>query len=254
MNPRRIVPEQKTQLLIVPGLGGDHRMATPQLALPYEVIRPDLIEMNPGETMADYALRFAGQLLEAHAISSHRPLFIAGYSFGSAIALELVSILKPRGIILIGGLTSGSELRPLVRFFGKYVVKHVPLFAFILATPIIRFVMRRNSQISESDLDLCIAMYRAISPGFFRAAYASLANWKPRHAPTLGAGGVIMSTPLLRIHGQDDQIISCPTRDDGIVVFAGAKHLVHFARPREVNWLIQNFIDRTMLLADGEFG
>lgn len=250
------MPDQKIQLLILPGLGGDHRMAAPQLALPFEVITPDLIEMNPGETLADYALRFAGQLLEARSISLHRPLFIAGYSFGSAIALELVSILKPRGVILIGGLTSGSELRPHVRFFGKYVVKHVPLFAFILATPIIRFVMRRNSgdhawpQISESDLDLCIAMYRAISPRFFRAAYASLAKWDG--VPSVGAG--IVSTPLLRIQGQHDQIILCPTRNDEVVVFAGAKHLVHFARPLEVNRLIRNFIDRTMLLADGEFG
>ena len=246
MEPRRTVPEHNIQLLILPGLGGDHRMAYPQLTLPYRIITPDLIEMRGGETLEEYSRRFGECLLASQAISLSQPLFLAGYSIGSAIAIEMASIFRPKGVIVIGGLRSGRELRPLVRFFGKHIVTHMPLFAFGLAAPLIRFVMRRNSGIPERDVDLSHAMYRAFSRQLFRTGYETVAKWEG----LMSDGQRPRSAPLLRIHGEHDHIISCPPERNDVVTLKKAKHLVHFAQPQEVNRLIEDFIDRAMRQAD----
>src|SRR5947208_3499290 len=86
-NPKNI------QLLLLPGLGGDHRMTHHQLALPYEFITPDYIPMKEAESLAAYAKRFSEYLVRSNALDLDRPLFVAGYSFGSAIAQEISSDL-----------------------------------------------------------------------------------------------------------------------------------------------------------------
>src|SRR5438477_281486 len=69
------------------------------------------------------------------------------------------------------------------------------------------------------------------SKPLFRAAFEAIAKWN----------GCDVHVPILEIHGEDDQIV-IPSGH----IIRDAKHLVHFAKPDEVNRLIVEFIDETM--------
>lgn len=231
------VTDAKTiQILLLPGLGGDHRMAYPQKELPYDVISCDLIEMHNYETIAHYAARFKDHLASLKIIDASRPLFLGGFSFGSSVAEELSAHIRCNGIIIIGGLVHGRELRSLIRFVGLHIIHRIPSIIFVLAIPFIRLFMRTYTKLSTFDIDLCIAMYKKFSKNLFRNAGNAVAKWDGRDTQ--------IST--LRIHGEGDQIIRPPKPGQNVILVPTAKHLVHFAQPAFVNRTIEEFVDRTM--------
>src|SRR5579871_6577209 len=177
---------EKIQLLIFPGLGGDKRMAYPQLELPYDVIALDLIEMRSDESIAEYAQRF----VESLPIDTARQLWLAGYSFGSAIAQELCSVLHAEGLIIIGGLRSGKDFRWTVRLVGSLAPFFPPIF-FDLISPIAWIGMKYFSGISDHDVDLNYSMYRKTSKKLFRRGLSAIIKWS----------GKSVTVPTLRIHG-----------------------------------------------------
>ncbi len=224
------------QLLILPGLGGDHRMAHSQLTLPYECITPDYTPFEKGESLVDYSYRFFAHILNVHTIDLNRPFFIAGYSLGSAVGIELSKYLRVRGLILIGGPMNGREIRLLPRLFGKYVCWWLPLWVYRAAEIFVAPVMRMVSGISKHEIRLAGVMYHELARGLFREAYRSLVEWP----------GAPVDLPYIRIHGELDQIITCPKPGEHILVIPRAKHLVGQARPVPVNGAIQEFITRVM--------
>ncbi len=236
-NPKHI------QLLFLPGLGGDHRMAHTQRALPYTLIAPDYIPFERGESLADYAKRFCERLLAAHEIDLARPLFIAGYSLGSAIGQEMTKYISVRGLILIGGLFSSRELRLIPRLFGRYISRWLPLWVYRAAEIFITPVMRMVSGLSEQEIQLAHAMYHDLPRGLFREGYRALAHWQA----SLTMRGCEIAVPFIRIHGELDHIITCPKPGQNIIVILSAKHLVGQSRPAMVNAAIEDFITRTMI-------
>jgi pimeloyl-ACP methyl ester carboxylesterase len=238
------------QLLILPGLGGDHRMTHTQLALPYTLITPDYIPFEHGESLVAYAKRFCDYLLSTHAVDLDRPLFVAGYSMGAAIGMEIAEDLPVRGLILIGGPLSSNEIGLIPRVFGRYVCKWLPLWFFRSAEVLIAPIMRKYSGIEEYEVMLCIAMYRHFGSAMFREAYHSLAWWH----------GTKLTVPYLRIHGENDHIITCPKPGSIVgdtskivgdipaneIIIPKMKHLVGQSRPKQVNDAIEEFISRIM--------
>jgi pimeloyl-ACP methyl ester carboxylesterase len=229
-DPKRI------QLLFLPGLGGDRRMAHTQRALPYMLIAPDYIPFERGESLADYAKRFCQRLLVRREIDLERPVFIAGYSLGSAIGQEMTKYIPVRGLILIGGLFSSSELRLIPRLFGRYICRWLPLWVYRAAEMFIAPVMRMVSGLSEQEIQLAGVMYHDLPRGLFREGYRALAKWH----------GCEITVPFVRIHGESDHIITCQKPGQNIIVILSAKHLVGQSQPAMVNAAIEDFITRTM--------
>lgn len=224
------------QLLILPGLGGDRRMAHSQLALPYQCITPDYIPFEKGESLVDYSYRFYAHILNAHTLDLDRPFFIAGYSLGSAVGMELGKYLSVRGLILIGGPMSGREIRLIPRLFGKYFCWWLPIWVYRSAEMFVAPVMRLVSGISEHEIKLAGVMYHDLARGLFREGYRALVEWP----------GCAINVPYLRIHGEHDQIITCPKPGEHTVIIRRTKHLVGQARPGPVNAAIEEFITRVI--------
>jgi pimeloyl-ACP methyl ester carboxylesterase len=231
-------PEKQIQLLILPGLGGDHRMAHSQLSLPFDCIAPDYIPFYLGESLEDYSRRFGEMLLAEHKIDPSRPLFIAGYSLGSAVGQEIARFIPVRGLILIGGLLSSDEIRFIPRLFGRYISWWLPLWAYRASEILIAPVMRMVSGISKNEIELAGVMYHELARGIFRGGYRAISRWK----------GYRMEVDYIRIHGQHDHIISCPKPGEKVVIISAAKHLVGQARPEAVNKAIEHFIKHEMSL------
>jgi pimeloyl-ACP methyl ester carboxylesterase len=231
-------PEKQIQLLILPGLGGDHRMAHSQLSLPYDCIAPDYIPFYPGESLGAYSRRFGEMLLSEHKIDPSRPLFIAGYSLGSAIGQEMARFIPVRGLILIGGLLSSNEIRFIPRLFGRYVCWWLPQWVYRASEIFIAPVMQRVSGISKQEIELAGVMYHDLARGLFQEGYRAISKWR----------GCEIEVPFIRIHGELDHIISCPKVGDKVVIIPSAKHLVGQASPEAVNKAIEHFIKHEMSL------
>ncbi len=224
------------QLLILPGLGGDHRMAHSQLSLPYECITPDYIAFEKNESLVDYSYRFFAHILNVHTVDLNRPFFIVGYSLGSAVGMELAKYLSVKGLILIGGPMQAREIKLIPRLFGEYVCWWLPLWVYRAAEVFVAPVMRIVSGISEREIRLAGVMYHELARGLFREAYRALVEWP----------GCPVHVPYVRIHGQYDQIIQCPKPGEHVVIIPKTKHLVGQARPEPVNSAIQSFIKHVM--------
>ncbi len=231
--------ESEIQLLLLPGLGGDHRMAHSQRALPYEVIALDFISMQRHESLPDYAQRFGEYLIAEKLIDPGRPLVLAGYSFGSAVVQELSKNVRADAVILIGGLCHSRELKPLVYWVGKHISRWLPLIGYRFAEYFIEPVIQLVSGVGPSETHLARTMYHDLPPGFFRDGYDALVNWE----------GCPVEIPLFRIHGKGDQIITCPPPGDGVVLVNDAKHMVGQMQPEIVNAAIDRFITDVLRLS-----
>lgn len=230
---RTKVKENNIQLLILPGLGADHRIAGPLASLPFTLITPDYIDATAKETLAQYSARFAQHLIDQQKIDPATPLYIAGISFGGAVAQEMSRILPVQGIILLGSLISGEELAPFIEQFGKRGAILLPLRVYEIATAFVPFVMNFASNIPKDAMQLSKVMYRDLSKNFFRAAYRMLSQWR----------GVKTSVPILRLHGRQDHIIPLRgLRQQPDVVLNDAKHLIIFSETERILDEIKRFI------------
>jgi pimeloyl-ACP methyl ester carboxylesterase len=207
-------------------------MTHSQRPLPYRLITPDYIPFEHNETLEDYAGRFAESLLAERAIELSMPLFIGGYSLGSAIGMELTKHLPARGIVLIGGFMTSNEIRFIPRTFGRYVSSWLPLWVYRAAEVFIAPAMLMISGLSRAEIKLAGVMYHELARGLFREAYHALSIWK----------GCAISVPYSRIHGEQDQIIRTPKPGPNVTIIPKAKHLVGQARPGPVNEAIKSFI------------
>ncbi len=230
------------QLLFLPGLGGDHRMAHAQLALPYRCITPDYIPFHLHESLAAYSKRYCEYLLSTGEIDLAQPLFVVGYSMGAAIAQEIGSGLPMRGLIMIGGPLTSNEIELIPRVFGRYSSGWLPIWYYRFSEFFIGPVMRIISDVSEEEVRLCVSMYHYLPRGLFREAYRTLAWWRCSPSEI----GKPMEVPLIRIHGELDHIIRCPKPGNSVVIIGGAKHLVGQSQPAKVNDAIERFISATM--------
>jgi pimeloyl-ACP methyl ester carboxylesterase len=231
-------PYKQIQLLILPGLGGDHRMAHSQLSLPYDCITPDYIPFHPDESLEAYSRRFGEFLLTEHRMDPARPLFIAGYSLGSAVGQEIARFIPVRGLIVIGGLLSSDEIRLIPRLFGRYISWWLPLWVYRTSEIFRAPAMRMVSGVSKQEIELVGMMYRDLPRGLFREGYRAISQWK-------GCG---IGVDFIRIHGEKDHIISCPKPGEKVVIIPSAKHLVGQGRPEAVNKVIEHFIKHKMSL------
>lgn len=217
-------------------------MAHAQFVLPYKLITPDYIPFEHGESLQHYAKRFCDYLIDTHKIDLTQPLFLAGYSMGSAIGQEIMDDIPIRGLILIGGLLSSIEIGPIPRLFGKYLGWWLPLWYYRISEPFIAPFMRVYSNVSEDEIQLAVSMYHDLPRGLFREAYHSLIKWRASKN-----GAIPPTVPYLRIHGAEDQIVTCPQPGPNVIIIPKAKHLVGQAKPEPVNAAIEAFISRVMI-------
>ncbi|MFZ1934503.1 MAG: thioesterase domain-containing protein, partial [Thermoguttaceae bacterium] len=79
------------QLILLPGLGADHRLLEPQRAAFPQLIVPPWIPPRKHESLPQYAERMAQTVAPPHDV----PLVLGGVSFGGMLAYEMARWLKP---------------------------------------------------------------------------------------------------------------------------------------------------------------
>src|SRR5262245_56678741 len=92
------------RLILLPGLGVDHRLYIPQQDVFPRLEVPRWIPQVDGESLPQYAARLAGTIR----VEAGEPYYLGGASFGGMLALELANAMPhpPRGVFLIASCRS----------------------------------------------------------------------------------------------------------------------------------------------------
>lgn len=201
-------------LIMLPGLGADARMFSSMRAGLPQMITPPWIEPIRGESIADYARRFAP------IINPGRPCFIGGASFGGVLAQEVAALLPDvRACFVIGSARTPSArpkrirvLQPITPFIGI-----LPMVSPLLVTllggwlrPPTRGVL---TQLAEADRR------------FLRWAAGAILRWQPSPG--------VANVRIFQIHGDSDRIFPIGRASPDCVV-PGAGHLIAITHAKQV--------------------
>ncbi|MEL6328949.1 MAG: alpha/beta fold hydrolase [Planctomycetota bacterium] len=215
-------------LILLPGLGADRRLFTPQLDRFETASVPDWIERHPGDTLGSFAQRLAGTL------DLERPHVLAGFSFGGMVALEIASRVpearRPLSVVLLSGLRSRRAVTrtfKLQQAIGGLVPR--PVVRAALRGPVTRAFAKREG-LSEEQTATLRAMAAETDLDFLFWAARACARWDHDG---------VCPAPVRHLHGESDRIIPCvphPELPGGEPeLIEGAGHLITWTAADRVN-------------------
>jgi pimeloyl-ACP methyl ester carboxylesterase len=209
---------------MLPGLGADARLMQPQRAAFNNATTPDWIKPSPGESLPEYANRFAAT------IPINKDDILLGVSFGGMVALEIARQRPVRAIILIASCRHPRSIAPAVTRFASVGLRFpIPNAARRLAPLAIPVLGPMNPDHRKLLMD----MAETTSMDFLRWGARAILGW---------AGVESVTCPTLHIHGRRDRVILCKAvRADAEV--PGAGHVVNLTHAPEVNEAVRAFLD-----------
>lgn len=228
-SPRRTL---LARLVLLPGLGADHRLFRPQLAAFSNARCPRWIEPRRDESLPAYAARFSP------AIPTDKPFVLVGFSFGGMVALELARSLppedRPLGVLLISGVRSAraiSNTFKIQQAIGSLVP--APLAHTVIAGPLSSLFARRDRLSAEHTVWLR-EMASDIDIRFLRWAARASARWTHDGR---------VPVPVAHIHGRRDPVIpyvAHPELPDGEATLLDAGHLITWTAASTVNAFLED--------------
>ena len=232
MDEPSIVPGSRSTggrlpLSLLSGLGADRRLFAPQRAVFDNLVTPDWITPDDGDTLASYAQKMA------RAVDPHGPCFVGGISMGGMIALEMTRHLDARACFLISSIRSGRELPPRLRALRPLAFLAPVAFAaaLLFAHAALKIGGPWLSPLRRSLFEQFTATQRA----FLCWASRAILCWQP------GYGEI--SVPVLHIHGDRDHLLPARfTRPD--VLVPGGGHLLTLTHPDAVNAFLRDGMAR----------
>jgi pimeloyl-ACP methyl ester carboxylesterase len=215
--------QDRAQLVLLPGLGADHRLLEPQRAAFPQLIVPKWIEPRRGESLPEYAARLA------ETIPPRRPLVLGGISLGGMVAYEMARHLRPDALVLIASCRSCKSIRTVFRWL-RPVLSRLPAWCVHWTKP---FAPLGVGILGGRDFKgLCLQMFRDADCRFMSWVGGSILRWQPK--PLEGI-------PVFQIHGARDRLIpSSPAQADQLIPDGG--HLINLTHAEEVNRLMERAI------------
>lgn len=216
------------QLILLPGLGADHRFLARQLEAFPNAIVPAWIPPEKRETLPHYAERMAAMVSP----QLNRPCIVGGVSLGGMVALEMARHLRAgsehgaRAAVLISSCTEPSPVNPFLRF-SEFALRPVPervISWSLFAAPL---VLGRGGSIAGEDRRLLTRMVKEVPLSFIRWGGRAVLEWR-------GLPPNENAVPVRAIHGSRDWVIS-PRRVKPDVMIQNGPHVLNISHPKEVN-------------------
>lgn len=230
-------------LILLPGLGADHRLFGPQLESIEGTRVPAWIgpmsdpETRRPETITRYAARFAEHLADQGTLAS--PYAFVGFSFGGQIALEITRhLLKhsadiplPAAVVLISAPRTDAAITD--RF-----CRQQRLAGFV-PNPLLRLALRavaprfaRVHDLDEHWTGVLKDMARDADLAMLRWGARAAAGWafSEQDARDIESAGV----PIAQIHAEHDPIIPY-NADHADITIPGKAHLMTWTHAERVN-------------------
>lgn len=195
------------RLVLVPGMGADHRLFD-GIELPgREVLRTDWIPHRDDEHLSAYAGRFA----EHYGVGAADILI--GVSMGGIVAGAIAQRVPPQRLILISSCTDIRQLSPLIAALSPMG----PYSPFGLARLLPRGLM-------PAQRKLALEMFEAQDMAFIRWACGAVMEWTG--APRLPG--------TVTIHGTADRVFPIHRQPQANFTIQGGGHLMVMDRAAEV--------------------
>jgi pimeloyl-ACP methyl ester carboxylesterase len=211
-------------LILLPGMGADARLFAPQREVFPSLRVPDWIPARRGESLADYARRWAGT------VTCNPPFFLGGVSFGGMVALEAARYLKPTGVFLIASCRSGRAVARRVLALQR-AGRVLPTWLVArLRSPVAGYIARVE-KLGAAHRRLLRELATDAPVPFLRWAVSAIRRWSWEGA----SGGI--GIPIHQIHGRADRIIPfVPGEIDHVIQDGG--HLINLTHADDVNQFI----------------
>ena len=210
-------------LILLPGLGADSRIWTPQFTAFPHLIAPDFIPAKSGETLSDYADRFAGDLAARHDLS--RPFFLGGVSFGGMVAVEMTRRLKPAAVLLVAACRSRRQISRPFRLAERAVQWLPDRLGRALADGPVPWLFSKLERLDAASQQLLTDIARDADVAQVKWQAQSIAGWDGEW-PT--------DVPVRSIHGRLDRVIPLKSIRADEVIDDG-RHLINLTHAGRVN-------------------
>lgn len=205
-------------LILLPGLAASCEVFEPQRKRFPSLIVPEWPKPDRGETLSQYAERFAASLIPVG------PCVLGGLSFGGMLAQEMTRFLQPRGLILIATIRGPDEL-PLYAKAGRSLRGLIPWL------PV--GCLQQLSRVMECPGVRSVFPFRRILARQFREADRELFCWSLDQIVRWPAAPVV-TCPTWHIHGDRDPVLPASrTSPDRLV--PGGGHVLTLTHPQAVN-------------------
>lgn len=220
---------QHRPFFLLSGMGADERVFAPQKEEYPWLIVPGWITPVRGESLPDYAKRFAEK------IDPGVPCIIGGASFGGMLAVEMIPHLQVDACILIGSVSHPSQLPAIVRWVRpfEFMTRIVPYKFLQLATRI--FVKVFDDFLSTHNRTI-LEQAQNSEATFFRWAVRALVYWKKETKDPPGK--------IYHIHGENDPLLPSGNLEPDEIVENGW-HVISLRNGEQVNRFIQRVMDET---------
>lgn len=216
-------------MILLPGLGADHRLFEEQKAVPGVRIE-SLPRPQEGESFRAYAVRVWKGLAPVE------PIWAGGFSFGGMLALEAARdpACRPmfKGIVLISSCRSRRAITDGFRR-QQALTRWIPApLAAVGAKSFLSGNFVRKNGISGRHADLVRAMAAELDIVALRYGARAYAEWDFE-----GPEKEFPELPVRQIHGARDSVIP-PVPGDADTVLPDAGHLLQYTHAEELNrWL-----------------
>jgi pimeloyl-ACP methyl ester carboxylesterase len=220
-------------LILLPGLGADHRLLEPQRREFPQMVTPTWIPPLRNESLSEYAARMA----ETVTLSHDAPLILGGVSLGGMLAYEMARYLKPDALVLIASCRTRRGLRPLYRM-GRWLLPLVPMQAWSIAKLLSGPVVRIRLGVPPERKELAIRMFKEMDSCFMHWALQAILRWEPT---------LLEGIRVFHIHGGRDPLIPV-RRVNADEIVPGGGHMINVSHARQVN----DFIKKAAVMSQVE--
>jgi len=205
-------------LILLPGLAASREVFEPQRRQFPNLIVPEWPMPARGETLSQYAERFAASLVPIGTC------VLGGLSFGGMLAQEMARFLNPQGLILIATVRGPDEL-PLYAKAGRSLRWLIPWLPVGL--------LQQMMWVMECPGVRSLFPFRRILARQFREADRELFRWSLNQIVRWPAPPVV-TCPTWNIHGDRDLVLPASrTRPERLV--SGGGHVLALTHPQAVN-------------------
>jgi len=224
---RRFMPAN-WPLILVSGMGADHRLLDNQVAaFPNAIVLPWL-EPEPRETLAAYARRMA------RANDPGGPCFVGGVSLGGMIAQEMSRHLDARACFLVSTIRSSRQLPLRIRTLRPLRPVLSGVFFWSLKRLAQAMLLAQRGP-QPGYRQSCLEQFVGADPRFLRWAARAVLQWTPVGTPP--------HMPVRHIHGDRDHLLPHRLTQPDVLV-PGAGHLMVLTHAEAVNEFLRAGMER----------
>lgn len=212
------------RLILFCGLGADGRLMRPVSVPGVEVLTPDHLEPEAGESLKAYAARVAA----AHGIGPKDA--VGGASFGGMLAAEIAAQRPVAALVLLGTCVRPWRLPWSFRLIHAF--RHViPDLALGVRSwpPLLRW---RFAPAGDEVLALLADMNARCPASHVRELGRMAVEWE-------GPGE--LPSPTLSVHGRRDRVIPLRCAEPGVVL-EDAGHAFTLTHPEETSAAVAGFL------------